>query len=76
MNGIESRICRDTKSTGTISAMKFGFPVMSYSIPSPTNRLAPYIKPVESVQPGNGSLADVPMIDGLRITIGMFVLFY
>ena len=49
---------------------------MSYSIPSPTNRLAPYIKPVESVQPGNGSLADVPMIDGLRITIGMFVLFY
>lgn len=75
MYGIDTKICRETKSTGTISAISAEFPGKSRKTPSPTSKLAPWIKPVESVQPGRGSYADVPIIEGLRITRGIFVLF-
>ena len=46
------------------------FPGTSLKIPYPTKRVAPCNKPKLSVQPGNGSYAAVPIIEGLKITIG------
>lgn len=39
--GIDTKICLETKSTGTISAIRAEFPGKSFRTPSPTSKLAP-----------------------------------
>lgn len=56
-----------------MSAMCWLLPGMSRKIPRPTVHTAPWSRPKLSVQPGIGSYAAAPMIEGFRMTIGILV---
>lgn len=61
-----------TISTGTRSAMLLGSRGTSLKIPKPATKYIPLANPTESHQPGKGSSSEAPMIEGLKITIGIF----